>query len=84
MKIYIASAMFTKKQKTRINTIVKVMRKMGHEVYVPYEYKILGGEKMSNAQWAQKNFKAEVLAIDESDAVFYFCEGIKGDFCRRT
>ena len=79
MKIYIASAMFTDSRKKYINRVAKIMRQLGHEVYVPHEHTIEGGKQMPNKIWASEVFKADVEAIKESDAIYYICEGMDGD-----
>lgn len=76
---YIASALFTKTQKKRINDIALKLRARGHNVYVPHELQIIGAENMPNAEWAKQVFKADLQALDECDRVVYICEGMKGD-----
>ena len=82
MKIYIASAMFSKEEKQRINKIASLFRKLGHEVYVPHEFKVPNDNLMPNNDWAQAIFSADVKAIDECDVVYYFCEGMDGTSAR--
>ena len=79
MKIYIASAMFTEQEQNRINKIARLMRAMGHEVYVPHEYKVPNADKMENKEWAEQVFKHDIANLDQADAVYYFCEGMNGD-----
>lgn len=79
MKIYIASAMFTEQEQNRINKIARLMRAMGHEVYVPHEYKVPNADKMENKEWAEQVFKHDIENLDQADAVYYFCEGMNGD-----
>ena len=79
MKIYIASAMFTERQQTRINKQAKYLRELGHEVYVPHELKIENADNLSNNDWAHEVFTRDVKAIDEANVLFYFCEGMEGD-----
>ena len=52
MKIYIASAMFSREEKQRVNKIANLFRKLGHEVYVPHELKIPDAHLMPNKDWA--------------------------------
>lgn len=79
MKIYIASAMFTTEDKDKINKIAKLMRALGHTVYVPHEFQVPKADKMSNKEWAKTVFEADLKALNEADAIYYFCEGMEGD-----
>lgn len=79
MKIYIASALFTTRQKERIGKHAKLLRALGHEVYVPHELHIENADDMSNQEWAKTVFAHDIQAINEADAVYYFCEGMEGD-----
>lgn len=79
MKIYIASAMFTEEQKERINKHAKLLRAMGHTVYVPHEFKVSDAKNLTNEEWANEVFLEDVRQLNECDAVYYFCEGMEGD-----
>lgn len=79
MKIYMASAMFTEQEQNRINKIARLLRAMGHQVYVPHEYKVPNADKMENEEWAKNVFQHDIEALDEAEAVYYFCEGMNGD-----
>lgn len=79
MKIYIASSMFTEEDQNRINKHAKLLRQLGHEVYVPHEYKVPNADHISNIEWAKQVFNHDVEALDQADAVYYFCEGTYGD-----
>ena len=79
MKIYIASAMFTEEQKERIDKHAKLLRAMGHTVYVPHEFKVPNADKMENIEWAKNVFEHDIEALDNADAIYYFCEGMEGD-----
>jgi nucleoside 2-deoxyribosyltransferase len=79
MKIYIASAMFNSSEKARITKVANLMRQMGHTVYVPHEFKIPNADSLSNEDWANEVFITDLYHLDEADAVYYFCEGMKGD-----
>lgn len=79
MKIYIASAMFTKEDQNRINKHAKLFRQLGHEVYVPHEYQVPNADNISNAGWAKQVFHHDIEALDQADAIYYFCEGMCGD-----
>lgn len=79
MKIYIASAMFTTEEKDRICKIAKFLRTLGHTVYVPHEFQVPDARDMSNKEWAKAVFKTDLKALDEADAIYYFCEGMEGD-----
>ena len=79
MKIYIASAMFTPTQKDRINKVAKLMRQMGHTVFVPHEFKVPNADILPNDEWANEVFITDLHHLDEADAVYYFCEGMDGD-----
>ena len=79
MKIYIASAMFTTEETERIRKIAKFLRTLGHTVYVPYEFKVPNAKDMPNKEWAKAVFETDLKALDEADAIYYFCEGMEGD-----
>lgn len=79
MIIYIASTMFTPQEQDRINKIAKLMRQLGHTVYVPHEYKVPNADEMENEEWAARVFKHDIENLDRADAVYYFCEGMHGD-----
>jgi nucleoside 2-deoxyribosyltransferase len=79
MKIYIASAMFANEEKDRINRIAKFLRSLGHTVYVPHEFQIPNAKDMPNKEWAKTVFETDLKALNEADAVYYFCEGMEGD-----
>ena len=79
MKIYIASAMFREEEKKRINKIAKLLRAMGYEVYVPHEFQVPNSENMPNIAWARAVFETDLKALNECDAIYYFCEGMEGD-----
>lgn len=79
MKIYIASAMFTEEQKERINKHAKLLRALGHIVYVPHKFKVPDAKNLTNEEWANKVFLEDVHQLNECDAVYYFCEGMEGD-----
>ena len=79
MKIYIASALFTKEDKDRINKIARLLRQLGHDVFVPHEYHVENADSMSNAEWAKKVFQHDIECLDKADAIYYICEGKTGD-----
>lgn len=79
MKIYIASAMFTEQEKTRINKIARLLRAMGHEVYVPHEFQVPNADNLPNEEWANEVFIHDLHQLDECDAIYYLCEGMNGD-----
>lgn len=79
MKIYIASAMFTTEEKNKIHKVTKFLRTLGHTVYVPHEFQVPNAEDMSNKEWAKAVFETDLKALNEADAIYYFCEGMEGD-----
>lgn len=79
MKIYMASAMFTEEQKERINKHARLLRAMGHTVYVPHEFKVSDAKDLTNEEWANEVFLEDLHQLDECDAIYYFCEGMNGD-----
>ena len=79
MKIYIASSMFDEEDKLRIDKIAKLMRALGHTVFVPHEFKVPQENELSNAEWAKAVFDHDIEMLDQADAVYYFCEGMNGD-----
>lgn len=79
MKIYMASAIFTEEQKDRISKHARLLRAMGHTVYVPHEFKVPDAKDLTNEEWAEEVFLEDLHHLDESDAIYYFCEGMSGD-----
>ena len=61
MKIYIASAMFTEEQKERIDKHAKLLRAMGHIVYVPHEFKVPDAKDLTNEEWANEVFISSMM-----------------------
>ena len=78
-KIYIASALFTKKEKERIDDVAKQLRRLGHTVYSPKEFHIPNADTMSNTDWAKAVFETDLKHLDEANVVLYICEGMNGD-----
>lgn len=79
MKIYLAGPFFTKFQREAIKECAKANRNLGHEVYVPMEHFIEGGEEMPNSVWARKVFEEDVKAINQCDKVIALYEGLMSD-----
>lgn len=78
MKIYIASAMFSTEEKNRINKVAKFLRTLGHTVYIPHEFQVPDAKAMPNKEWAKAVFETDLKALDDADAIYYFCEGMEG------
>lgn len=79
MKIYMASAIFTEEQKERINKHARLLKAMGHTVYVPHLFKVSDAADLTNEEWANEVFLEDIHQLDECDAIYYFCEGMNGD-----
>lgn len=69
MKIYLASPFFTSYERRRVEKVATYYRNQGHDVYVPMEHTIPNAWEMSNAEWGNKVFKADIKAIQDSDVV---------------
>ena len=70
--------MFTVKEKERVEKIAKLLRALGHTVFVPHEYVVPNADELENNEWAQLVFEADLKALNEADAIYYFCEGMNG------
>lgn len=69
MKIYLASPFFTSYERMRVIKVANYYRDLGHDVYVPMEHKIENAWDLSNEEWGNRVFKADIEAIQACDMV---------------
>ena len=79
MKYYIASPLFTEYERNRIATLAELLRRNGHEVYVPMEHQSPGAWDMSNEEWGKRVFAEDVKALDACDHVYVLYYGLYSD-----
>lgn len=79
MKIYLAGPFFNEEERKLIEDLAIVLRKQGHEVFVPMEHFIENGEFLPNHVWAQKVFFKDVSAISTCDIVLAVYHGHYSD-----
>lgn len=74
MKVYLAGSCGSDRR-THMVEIGKALRKVGFEVYCPFELQIPNAWDMSQEAWATKVFIADTQAIDSSDVVVLISPG---------
>ena len=79
MKYYIASPLFTEYEINRIASLAELLRRNGHEVYVPMEHQIPGAWDMPNEEWGKRVFEEDVKALDACDHVYVLYYGLYSD-----
>lgn len=68
MKIYLAGPC-SAEHRTLLTNIAKGLRSQQIEVYAPFELQIPNAWDMSQEEWAEKVFNADIEAIDNADAM---------------
>lgn len=79
MKIYLASPFFSHEEVVVYRQVINDLRKAGHEVYVPQEHTIEGAWDMSNKEWANRVYHADINAIDDCECVMVLNFGMYSD-----
>ena len=79
IKYYLSSGFFTEETRKEVERVAKIFRDRGHEVYVPMEYLVPGGESMPHEEWAEAVFKKDVEEIDKCDKIILLDFGANGD-----
>lgn len=85
MKIYLAASFAFPDVKTSearkqvISQAAAILRGRGHEVFVPHEHKIPGGEQMSNQVWGFAVMQMDRDALKDSDWVVVLTYGKAGN-----
>lgn len=79
MKLYLASPLFNKEERTNVTKVANYFRSRGHEVYVPMEHQIENAWDLPNWMWASKVFHEDVKAIDKAEAVVMLNYGLYSD-----
>jgi len=62
MKIYLASPM-NEEYRENISLAAAILRKKGHEVYVPAENRVFNAWRYPNAEWGEMVFTCDIQAI---------------------
>ena len=78
-KIYLASPFFNLKERTCMETVLKVLRASNFEVFAPYEFVIDDAWNLSNEVWGKQIFQGDVKEIDECDIVVAINHGLHSD-----
>lgn len=79
MKIYLASPLFTEYEKDQVREVAAILRRWGHDVYVPMEHQIPDAWHLPNAEWGKRVFEEDVKAIDECDCMYVLYYGLYSD-----
>lgn len=79
MKIYVASPLFTPKEKKLINEISEILQAAGHETYLPMEHGVPDAWSYSNEVWGKKMFELDRDAINFCDALVCVYNGMDSD-----
>lgn len=79
MKIYLAGPLFTEFEKSSIAFTAALLRRDGHEVYVPMEHKIDDAWTLPNHIWARQVFLEDIKAIQDCDKVVCLYYGLYSD-----
>lgn len=79
MKVYLASPWFNDHEKDIYFRFIGKMRKEGLDVYAPIEHEIHNAWDISNKEWGEKVFSADIAAIIESDEVWVLNFGMYSD-----
>ena len=78
-KIYLAGPFFNKNERDLIEKASKILRSQDHQVIVPMEHIIEGGDKMTNEEWSRHVFQYDVARIRECDIVIAIYHGHYSD-----
>lgn len=78
-KIYLASPFFNEEELAIYRKVIKSLRSVGYDVYVPQEHDIPNAWDMPNNEWASKVFSEDVVAINECDVVMVLNHGMYSD-----
>lgn len=78
-RIYLASPFFNEEELKVYRTAIAALRSNGYEVYVPQEHDIPNAWDLSNEEWAQQVFYADVAALEKSDTVMVLNHGMYSD-----
>lgn len=76
-KIYLAGSC-SSEQRTMMRKIAERLRSSGYAVYCPFELKIPNAWDMSQEDWSQKVFDADVKALDDCDIFLMISPGRYG------
>lgn len=78
-KIYLASPFFNDNELTVYRSVIGQLRSAGYSVYVPQEHSVDDAWDLSNADWAQAVFTADMQAIHDCDYVMILNFGMYSD-----
>lgn len=76
-RFYIASPFFQEEHRSRALEATELLRKKGHEVYLPLEHKIVNAWDYPNHEWGKMVFDNDIEAINNSDCVVILSYGRK-------
>ena len=76
-KIYLAGSCGSE-QRTLMVRVANILREENYDVYCPFELKIENAWDMSQEEWSQKVFDADVAAIDACDIFLMISPGRTG------
>ena len=74
-RIYIASPFFKLENRENAIKVAEILRKKGHEIYLPLEHKIENAWSYPNYEWGRLVFENDIDAIDNSDCVVVLSYG---------
>lgn len=74
MKVYLAGSCSSDKR-TIMQGIAEKLRKIGYEVYCPFELKIPNAWDMSQEEWSNKVFMEDIKHLDECEIVIMITPG---------
>ena len=78
-KIYLASPFFNEAELEVYRRAIRLLREEEHDVYVPQEHTIENAWSLSNEDWAQRVFAADIEAIEDCDIVIVLNFGMYSD-----
>ena len=79
MKVYIASPLFTVREKYHIRQVERFLKEQGYSVFLPMDNIIPGADDMSNKEWGRRVFLDDTTAIIDSDIVVVLDYGYTSD-----
>ena len=78
-KIYLASPWFNETEKAVMSVVIKKLRELDYEVYAPIEHTIPNAWDMTNREWGNRVFQADIEAIQAVDEVWVINFGMYSD-----
>ena len=78
-KIYLASPFFTDRELFIYRGVIRELRAVGHEVYVPQEHTVENAWALTNKDWARAVYQADIEAIHDCECVMILNFGMYSD-----